>query len=94
MTSLRENVIRQVYPPPGPIRVLVAANLAHGLANGMLLTVVVLFFTNSVGIPAAQLGIGLTTAARETCVHQHAVHRARALAHGKRAGIHAARLSA
>lgn len=63
MTSLRENVIRQVYPPPGPIRVLVAANLAHGLANGMLLTVVVLFFTNSVGIPAAQLGIGLTTAA-------------------------------
>ncbi|MCS7476758.1 MFS transporter [Umezawaea endophytica] len=63
MTSVRENVIRQVYPPPGPIRVLFSANMAHGLANGMLLTVLILYFTTSVGIPAAQVGIGLTIAA-------------------------------
>ncbi|HUQ61473.1 MFS transporter [Lentzea sp.] len=63
MTSLHEKLIRQVYPPKGPVRVLVAANLGHGLSNGMLLTVVVLYFTNSVHIPATHVGIGLTIAA-------------------------------
>ncbi|WP_033400022.1 MFS transporter [Actinokineospora enzanensis] len=57
------NLVRQVYPPPGPIRVLVAANLAHGVGNGMLLTVVLLFFTKSVGIAGTSVGIGLTIAA-------------------------------
>ena len=63
MTTLQEKLIRQVYPPAGPIRVCFAANLGHGLSSGMLLTVVVLFFTNSVHIPAVQVGIGLTIAA-------------------------------
>jgi MFS family permease len=43
-------LVEQLVPPKGPIRTLVRANL-------------VLFFVRSVGLPASQLGIGLTIAA-------------------------------
>lgn len=57
------SLIRHLIPPPGPIRVLAASGLARSIGNGMLLSVSVLYFLRSVGIPAEQLGLGLTIAA-------------------------------
>lgn len=53
----------QLIPPKGPIRVLVRANLGRSVGNGILISLVVLFFVRSVGLPPGQLGIGLTIAA-------------------------------
>jgi MFS family permease len=57
--SLRE----QLIPPKGPIRALVRANLGRSVGNGILVSLVVLFFVRSVGLPPGQLGIGLSIAA-------------------------------
>lgn len=54
---------RSLVPPPGPVRILVWSMLSRSIAFGILLAVVVLFFTRSVGLTAAQLGLGLTVAA-------------------------------
>lgn len=56
-------LLRHLVPEPGPIRVLAASNLARTTGNGVLISVVVLFFTRSVGLPAARVGLGLTIAA-------------------------------
>ncbi|HEX6355502.1 MFS transporter [Actinophytocola sp.] len=53
----------QLIPPAGPIRALVRANLGRSVGNGILVSLVVLFFVRSVGLPPGQLGIGLTIAA-------------------------------
>src|SRR5689334_3384581 len=55
--------LRHLVPPPGPIRILAASSLGRSVGNGMLLSVSVLFFTRSVGLPATQVGLGLTIAA-------------------------------
>lgn len=57
------SILSHLVPPKGVIRVLVAANFGRSVGNGILFSVIVLFFTISVGIPAAQLGIALTIAA-------------------------------
>lgn len=55
--------LRHLIPGRGPIRVLAASNLARTIGNGVLVSVTVLFFTRSVGIPATQVGLGMTIAA-------------------------------
>ncbi|NKE57054.1 MFS transporter [Lentzea sp. PSKA42] len=55
--------LRHLVPPPGPIRILAASSLGRSVGHGMLLSVSVLFFTRSVGLPATQVGLGLTIAA-------------------------------
>ncbi|MFT7839331.1 MFS transporter [Saccharothrix sp. BKS2] len=55
--------VRHLIPDRGPIRVLAASNLARTVGNGVLISVTVLFFTRSVGIPATQVGLGMTIAA-------------------------------
>jgi MFS family permease len=56
-------ILRHLIPDKGPIRILAASNLARTIGNGVLVSVTVLFFTRSVGIPVAQVGIGMTVAA-------------------------------
>lgn len=55
--------LRHLIPERGPIRVLAASNLARTIGNGVLVAVTVLFFTRSVGLPAEQVGLGMTAAA-------------------------------
>jgi len=52
-----------LLPDPGPARVLAVATLVNTIGNGLFLTVSVLFFTRSVGLSAAEVGLGLTLAA-------------------------------
>jgi MFS family permease len=54
---------QHLIPPSGPIRVLAASNLARTTGNGILVSVVVLYFTRSVGLSAGQMGLGLSLAA-------------------------------
>jgi MFS family permease len=60
--SVRE-MVGGLIPPTGPVRVLVWSMLGRSIAYGILLSVVVLFFTRSVHISAAELGVGLSVAA-------------------------------
>ncbi|GAA4608797.1 MFS family permease [Actinoplanes octamycinicus] len=46
----------------GPQRALAAANLAFTVGSGLYLTAGVLYFTEAVGLPAAQVGLGLGVA--------------------------------
>lgn len=55
--------LRHLVPGRGPIRVLAASSLARTIGNGVLISVTVLFFTRSVGLPAQQVGLGMTIAA-------------------------------
>jgi MFS family permease len=55
-------ILSHLVPPAGVVRVLVAANFGRSVGNGILFSVVVLFFTTKIGIPPAQLGIALTIA--------------------------------
>lgn len=57
------SLLGHLVPERGPIRTLAASNLARTIGNGVLVSVTVLFFTRSVGIPAAQVGLGMTIAA-------------------------------
>ncbi len=49
-------------PEPGPPRVLALATLVNTIGTGLFMTSSVLYFTRAVGLPAAQVGIGLTVA--------------------------------
>lgn len=55
--------LRHLVPGRGPIRILAASSLARTIGNGVLISVTVLFFTRSVGLPAQQVGLGMTIAA-------------------------------
>jgi MFS family permease len=55
--------LRHLIPPTGPVRVLAGSSLARSVGNGILLSTTVLYFTRSVGLPAQQVGLGLTIAA-------------------------------
>ncbi|MGX6607630.1 MFS transporter [Micromonosporaceae bacterium Da 78-11] len=56
-------MLEHLVPPPGPIRILAASNLARTFGNGILVSVSVLYFIRSVGISPARVGLGLTIAA-------------------------------
>ncbi|GAA1977082.1 MFS transporter [Catenulispora subtropica] len=52
----------RVSPEPGPQRALVASSFVNRLGTGMFVAVSALYFTLIVGIPARQVGTGLTIA--------------------------------
>lgn len=56
-------LLRDLVPPPGPVRVLAASGLARTIGFGIMMSVAVLYFTRSVDIPAARVGLGMTIAA-------------------------------
>jgi MFS family permease len=47
---------------PGPIRTFAVVTLVNTVGNGLLATVVVLYFTRVVGLSGAHVGVGLTIA--------------------------------
>jgi MFS family permease len=57
------SLLGHLVPERGPIRNLAASNLARTIGNGVLVSVTVLYFTRSVGLPATQVGLGMTIAA-------------------------------
>lgn len=56
-------LVRDLVPPPGPVRVLAVSGLARTIGFGIMMSVAVLYFTRAVDIPAAQVGLGMTIAA-------------------------------
>lgn len=52
-----------LIPPPGPVRLLAVATFVNTFGNGLFITGSVLFFTRSVGLSPAQVGLGLAVAA-------------------------------
>ena len=56
-------VARGLVPDKGPRRTLALASFVNMIGNGMYMTGAALFFTRSVGLPVAQVGIGLGIAA-------------------------------
>lgn len=57
------SVLRDLVPPPGPVRVLAVSGLARTIGFGIMMSVAVLYFTRAVDIPAARVGLGMTIAA-------------------------------
>jgi MFS family permease len=53
----------ELIPPQGVVRVLCVSNLAKTTAHGIIMSISVLFFTGSLGISAAQVGLALTVGA-------------------------------
>ncbi|MFF4232758.1 MFS transporter [Streptomyces sp. NPDC001820] len=51
--------MRQLMPDTGPQRVLAASNFVYTVGSGLFLTAGVLYFTQAVHLPAAQVGLGL-----------------------------------
>ncbi|MFD0527610.1 hypothetical protein ACFQ1I_11025 [Kitasatospora arboriphila] len=52
---------RLLHPDP-TVRRLAAITLVNTLGNGLFMTLGALYFTRMLGLPAAQVGIGLTAA--------------------------------
>ncbi|MFI6811515.1 MFS transporter [Nonomuraea sp. NPDC050328] len=52
-----------MLPQPGPIRALTFALLPRSLGRGLFMTVSVIYFSRSVGLSAAEVGLGLSIAA-------------------------------
>ncbi|GGZ62647.1 MFS transporter [Streptomyces subrutilus] len=57
------SLLTDIVPPPGIVRTLCLSNLAKTAGHGILMSVSVLFFTRTVGIPAEQVGLALTIGA-------------------------------
>jgi MFS family permease len=55
--------IRELVPPPGIARVLSLSNLAKTVGHGIVLSVIVLYFTRKVGIDEGQVGLALSIGA-------------------------------
>ncbi|MFJ8621305.1 MFS transporter [Kitasatospora sp. NPDC093550] len=53
---------RSMVPEPGPVRPLAVAALTSRAGRGLFTTVLPLYLTRVVGLPASQVGIGLTLA--------------------------------
>ena len=53
----------QLVPPAGPIRTLCVSHLAKTTANGILVSVLVLYFTRTVHLSPAQVGMALSVGA-------------------------------
>jgi len=56
-------LLRDLVPPPGPVRVLAVSGLARTIGFGTMVSIAVLYFTRAVDIPAEQVGLGMTIAA-------------------------------
>jgi MFS family permease len=56
-------VAAELIPPPGVVRVLSVSNLAKTAAHGIIMSVSVLYFTTSIEISAAGVGLALTIGA-------------------------------
>ncbi|MGH3757864.1 MFS transporter [Actinophytocola sp.] len=56
-------MLRDLIPPPGPVRVLAASGLARTTGFGTMVAVAVLYFTRAVDIPPERVGLGMTIAA-------------------------------
>ncbi|MGW0853774.1 MFS transporter [Streptomyces sp. NPDC002690] len=54
---------RGLLPEPGPRRTLAAATFISSIGNGLFMTAAALFFTRSVGLSVAQVGLGMGVAA-------------------------------
>jgi hypothetical protein len=52
-----------LFPERGPVRVLAVATFASRLGRGLFYTILPLYLTRAVGIPAGEVGLGLTLAA-------------------------------
>ncbi|MFG3296887.1 MFS transporter [Streptomyces sp. NPDC048179] len=52
----------RLMPDTGPQRVLALSNLVFTVGSGLYLTAGVLYFTEAVGLPAGQVGLGLAVA--------------------------------
>jgi len=52
----------KLLPAPGPLRPLALATLLSRIGNGLLMTISVLYFNRIVGLPVAEIGLGLTVA--------------------------------
>ncbi|MFL6075262.1 MAG: MFS transporter [Mycobacteriales bacterium] len=52
-----------LFPEPGPARPLTVAQFVNTVGNGLFMTVSMIYFTHSVGLPTARVGLGLTLAA-------------------------------
>jgi MFS family permease len=56
-------LLRDLVPPPGPVRILAVSGLARTIGFGTMVSIAVLYFTRAVDIPAEQVGLGMTIAA-------------------------------
>lgn len=56
-------MLRDLAPPPGPVRILAISGLARTIGFGTMVSIAVLYFTRAVDIPAARVGLGMTIAA-------------------------------
>lgn len=54
--------IARLLPAPGPTRMLALATLVNTIGNGLFFTAGAIFFTRSVGLSVAEVGLGLTIA--------------------------------
>ncbi|WP_369173677.1 MFS transporter [Streptomyces sp. R28] len=57
------NWLRSLLPRTRPVWVLALSTLARSTGNGVVVAVIVLYLTRSVGIDATRVGLGLTVAA-------------------------------
>ncbi|MGH8876867.1 MAG: MFS transporter [Stackebrandtia sp.] len=55
--------LKKLLPDPGPARALTYATLANSTGRGLFMTASVVFFHKSVGLSAAEVGLGMTIAA-------------------------------
>jgi MFS family permease len=63
MSLVMKPFVRDVIPPAGVVRILAVSNLVKTIAHGIIMTVSIVYFTGTVGIPAAQVGLALTAGA-------------------------------
>ncbi|WP_238005817.1 MFS transporter [Dactylosporangium sp. AC04546] len=56
---MEELVLAHLVPDAGPQRVLAASNFVYTVGSGLYLTAGVLYFTEAVDLPPAQVGLGL-----------------------------------
>src|SRR4051794_2636191 len=56
-------VLSELIPPTGPIRTLCVSHLSKTAANGILMSVAVLYFTRTVGLRPTEVGLALSIGA-------------------------------
>ncbi|GLY70039.1 MFS transporter [Amycolatopsis taiwanensis] len=56
-------MLRDLVPPPGPVRILAVSGLARTTGFGTMVAVAVLYFTRVADIPPERVGLGMTIAA-------------------------------
>ena len=56
------SLARRILPEQGPVRILASATFLNTIGAGLWITGSVLFFTRSVGLPAGQVGVGMSVA--------------------------------